>query len=236
MRSILAIDTATDACSVALCSDGEVHQLYEVAPRRHNQLIFGMLAQLLPGGDLRARGVEAIAYSSGPGSFTGLRIGASAVQGLAFAHDLPCVPVSTLASQAQRALREGLVDDEARLFSAIDAAIGEIYYAEVEFVDGIAGLCDAPRVGKPAELDSGGTAALTGVGTGCRFVGQVPPPLAQRRLASQPDVLPCARDMLPASDRALERGESVAADRVLPLYVRDEVSWKKLSEQGKPAR
>ena len=97
MTGILAIDTATDACSVAAFVDGQIRELHEVIPRQHSQRLFGMLRELLPSGDLRSQGIGAIAYGCGPGSFTGLRIAASAVQGLAYANELPAVSISSLA-------------------------------------------------------------------------------------------------------------------------------------------
>ena len=108
MTSILAIDTSTDACSVALLSAGTVRVLQEHAPRRHNQLLLGMLRELLPGGP---GGLDAVAYGCGPGSFTGLRIAASAAQGICFAAQLPALPVSTLAAQVQSAIRLGLAGE-----------------------------------------------------------------------------------------------------------------------------
>ena len=129
MPGILAIETATEACSVALWRDGDLKQSHDVTPRQHSQRLFGMLRELLPDGQLRDHGVDVIAYGSGPGSFTGLRIAASAVQGLAFASSLPAVPVSTLACQAQTAQRLGLVQEGDCVFSALDARINEIYHA-----------------------------------------------------------------------------------------------------------
>ena len=105
MTGILAIETATDACSVAVFVDGEISERYAIAPRQHSQLLFDMLEELLPGGNLADSGIQAIAYGSGPGSFTGLRIAASAVQGLAYSCDLPAIAVSTLTVLAQSAWR-----------------------------------------------------------------------------------------------------------------------------------
>ena len=78
MTGILAIETATDACSVAVFLNGEYNERHVIAPRQHSQLFFSMLEDLLPGGNLVEYGIEVIAYGSGPGSFTGLRIAASA--------------------------------------------------------------------------------------------------------------------------------------------------------------
>ena len=113
MTGLLAIETATDACSVAVYLDGQVRERHAIAPRQHSKLLFAMLEELLPGGDLRAQGIDAIAYGCGPGSFTGLRIAASAVQGLAYSSNLPAIAVSTMAVLAQSALRLGEGDARA---------------------------------------------------------------------------------------------------------------------------
>ena len=104
MTGILAIETATDACSVAVFIDETLHERHQIAPQQHSQLLFGMLRELLPSGDLRAHGIDAIAYGCGPGSFTGLRIAASAVQGLAYANEMPAIAISSLACPQQRRL------------------------------------------------------------------------------------------------------------------------------------
>ena len=135
MTGILAIDTATDACSVAVYLDGEYRERYQVIPRQHSQRLFAMLGELLNPGDLREQGIDAIAYSEGPGSFTGLRIAASAVQGLAYASGLPAIGISTLALQAQTALRTGVADAAQNVLSLIDARINDAAPAAYQGLD-----------------------------------------------------------------------------------------------------
>lgn len=234
MTGLLAIDTATDACSVALYRDGEVEQRHELAPRRHNQLLFTMLRDLLPAGDLRKQGVEAIAYGCGPGSFTGLRIAASAVQGLAYASDLPTVPVSTLACQAQSALRESLVNGDDTVLSLIDARINEVYWALFRFENGLARAITEPAACKPTDLpDMPGAGQLQVVGSGGSFADQFPAVVIDRVTAVHDQLSPQARDMVPLALAELAAGGGQPALQVQPVYVRDEISWKKVSEQGK---
>jgi tRNA threonylcarbamoyladenosine biosynthesis protein TsaB len=236
MPNILAIDTATDACSVALCIDGEYRERYEVIPRQHSQRLFGMLEELLPDGRLRAHGIDAIAYSCGPGSFTGLRIGASAVQGLAYASGLPAVAVSTLALQAQTALRLQAVTADCTVLSMLDARINEVYYAVCQFEQGLAEVregpvaCPAPRV----EVDST-YGELHAVGSGCLLGDQLPPGLRVRLLSTAPHLLPAARDLVPLALAALQRGEQQRGQQVQTVYVRNVIIWKKLAEQGPAA-
>src|SRR5690606_29592 len=106
MTTILALDTATEACSVALLHEGRVLSHYEVAPRLHAQRLLPMVHDLLGEAGLALCARDAIAFGRGPGAFTGVRIAIGVVQGLAFALDRPVLPVSNLAVLAQRALRE----------------------------------------------------------------------------------------------------------------------------------
>ena len=233
MTGVLAIDTATDACSVAVCVDGEYRERHEVIPRQHNQRLFGMLRELLPSGDLRAHGIQAIAYGCGPGSFTGLRIAASAVQGLAYANELPAVAISSLAGQAQTALRTGLVDVGTTVLSILDARINEVYGAVYAFDRGLAVLQQGPWACAPADIPEIMAESLSVVGNGCHFVSDFPVALRQRLAGDAIELLPSARDLIPLALEKLRRGETQVAQQVQPVYVREEISWKKLSEQGK---
>lgn len=236
MTGILAIETATEACSVALYLDGEVTERHELAPRQHNQRLFGMLEELLPGGDLRQGGIDAIAYGCGPGSFTGLRICASAVQGLAYTSELPAVAISTLACQAQTALRAGHVDEDSTVLSVLDARINEIYYAMYTYSGGLPVLQAGPRACAPGIIESFGECnQLHLVGSGARFMQQFPAHVRQNIDLVLPAVLPSARDLLPLALASLQLGHTQSPRQVQPVYVRDEISWKKLAQQGKPA-
>ncbi len=236
MTGILAIETATEVCSVALYLDGDIAERHELAPREHSRRLFRMLEELLPGGDLRRAGVDAIAYGCGPGSFTGLRICASAVQGLAFTSELPAIPISTLACQAQTALRKGVVVEDATLLSMLDARINEVYYAVYRFEVGLPVLHTGPIAGAPGSIKPfGDIAKLQVVGSGARFIEQFPPIVRAQLDSVSPDLLPAARDLLPLALASLARGQTQSPREVQPVYVRDEISWKKLAEQGKSA-
>tara|TARA_R110001592_G_scaffold337300_1_gene623795 strand:+ start:425010 stop:425720 length:711 start_codon:yes stop_codon:yes gene_type:complete len=234
MTGILAIDTATDACSVAVHAAGETREIYEIIPREHSRRLFGMLQSLLPDGRLRDHGIDAIAYSCGPGSFTGLRICASAVQGLAYTNELPAIAVSTLALQAQTALRLGNVAPGDTVLSTIDARINEVYYALFRFDEGIAVMLQGPQACAPEEVNvAADRLHVQAVGSGCRFLDKFPQQLRSRLQAVHPELLPAAQDLVPLALAAYARGEVQQPQQVQPLYVRDEISWKKLAEQGK---
>lgn len=233
MTGILAIETSTDACSVAVAVEGEIRERYEYAPQQHNKLLFSMLRELLPDGDLRSHGIDAIAYGCGPGSFTGLRIAASAVQGLAYTSGLPVVGVSTLAAIAQTALRHGVVGEDATLLCSLDARINEVYSALYDFREGLAVLRKGPRVCAPEDLNYAYSGPLCGVGSGLRFIDSFPTQFATRIESQNSEILAAAQDLIPLAIDMLQRGETQTAGQAQPVYVRDEISWKKLAEQGK---
>lgn len=234
MPTLLAIDASTEACSAALYRDGEVEARWEHAPRRHNQRLLAMLADLLPGGP-RAGGVDAVAWACGPGSFTGLRIAASAVQGICFALDCPALPVSTLAGQVQTALRQGLLVEGQTVFSCLDAQIGELYWATYRAQEGLAVPLTEAAVCRPEALQVPGDVPPVAIGSGLAYLERLPAALQAGFVERHAALLPDARDLLPLALADWEAGRLQVAEAVCPVYVRDEISWKKLSEQGPAA-
>lgn len=235
MSGILAIETATEACSVALLVDGVVVQRHEIAPRQHSQLLFSLLADLFPNGDLKASGVTAIAYGSGPGSFTGLRIAASAAQGLSFSTGLPAIAVSTLAIMAQTALRLGETSITDSVLCTLDARINEVYSAVYTYEGGIAVLQEGPWALPPKAHKLDGDGVIKAVGSGCEFLAQFPDAVRNRLVSHCCDLLPQAQDLAVLGIAALRRGDTQTATEIAPVYVRDKISWKKIAEQG-PAK
>ncbi|MGB5065729.1 MAG: tRNA (adenosine(37)-N6)-threonylcarbamoyltransferase complex dimerization subunit type 1 TsaB, partial [Candidatus Competibacter sp.] len=144
---LLALDTATDACSAAVWVDGVVHERYELAPRRHAALILPMIEAVLAEAGLRPAQLDAVAFGRGPGAFTGVRIAVGIAQGIAFAADLPVVPVSTLAALA---LGVGRETGHARLAVALDARMSEVYWGTYVVTADDAELLGEERVCAPA--------------------------------------------------------------------------------------
>lgn len=233
MTGLLAIETATDACSVAVYLDGQLRERHTIAPRQHSKLLYAQLEELLPGGKLREQGVEAIAYGCGPGSFTGLRIAASAVQGLAYSSNLRAIAVPTLAVLAQSALHQGEVEAGDAVLCVLDARVNEVYGAVYAFEEHLAVLREGPWVCAPSEMSPDEPGLLRAVGSGCSFLGQFPQALRTRIHSNNPELLPFARDIIPLALAKYARGEFQSPRQVQPVYVRDEITWKKLAEQGK---
>ena len=164
---LLAIDTSTEACSAAVLIDGEIRERYRLAPREHTHLILPMIDELLRESDLKVGGLDAVAFGRGPGAFTGLRIAAGVVQGIAFGADLPVVPVSSLAALAQGGYRE---TGACRVLAAIDARIQEVYWAACEFDDaGQLQMIGDEVVCSPEQVPIPGGDDWHGVGSGWVF-------------------------------------------------------------------
>lgn len=231
---VLALETSTDACSIAVALATGVSRRHSIAPRQHSQRLFQLLDELLPDGDLRTHGIEVVAFGAGPGSFTGLRIAASAAQGLAFSSGLPVVPVSSLSLLAQGALRTGAVSESDTALCVVDARLNEVYAAAYRFEAGLAELCQGPWACAPDALVLQGDMPFLALGNGCEFLRECSGALRERIVASYPDLLPDAQDIIPLARQLLLAGHGQPPAAAAPEYVRDEINWKKLSEQGRP--
>jgi tRNA threonylcarbamoyladenosine biosynthesis protein TsaB len=223
---LLAIETATEACSAALLIEGSILNRFELAPRRHAELILLMCESLLAEAGLALAQLDAIAFGRGPGSFTGVRIAAGVAQGLAYALDLPVVPVSTLAALAQEMMTQA---DRSRVLAALDARMNEIYWAcYLRDESGYARLAGTEQVGRPALISLPATSGWTGVGSGWAAYGDV---LAQRLGSAlqgyEGERLPQARYVAQLGEVAYRAGLTVPAEQAQPVYLRDEVAQKR---------
>ena len=224
---LLAFETATEACSVALWLDGEVLERFELAPRRHAELALPWADELLARAGVARGDLDAIAIGRGPGAFTGVRLAVAIGQGIAFALDRPMVAVSTLAALAMQA-------PGPRVLASIDARMGEVYAAAFER-QGDALLALAPeRVLAPGEVALPGDGNdWVGVGTGFGAVeGALASSLGARFARIDAQALPHAADVARLAAGAFARGEGLAPERVEPAYLRDNVALT-LVEQEK---
>ncbi|ADO48240.1 tRNA (adenosine(37)-N6)-threonylcarbamoyltransferase complex dimerization subunit type 1 TsaB [[Enterobacter] lignolyticus] len=225
---ILAIDTATEACSAALWNDGSTSAHFELCPREHTQRILPLVQDILNESGVMLTELNALAFGRGPGSFTGVRIGIGIAQGLALGAGLPMIGVSTLMTMAQGAWRK---TGATRVLAAIDARMGEVYWAEYVRDEQGVWLGEASEAVLKPEAVAERLTQLTGewamVGTGWKAW----PEMAQSAAATLVDgevLLPAAEDMLPIAVHLLAEGKTVAVEHAEPVYLRNEVAWKKL--------
>lgn len=223
---LLAIETSTEACSVALYVDGEVISRHELAPRRHTQLVLPWADELMVQAGLRKSQLDAIAVGRGPGAFTGVRLAIAIVQGLALALDRPVLPVSTLAVLA--AGGQGT-----RVLAAIDARMGEVYLGEFTRSSDGRVLAAGPEViVAPGQAARPGQ-AVYGVGTGFSAeAAALVTRLGGTLQGFDASALPHAADLARLAADAFARGEAIAPDQLEPAYLRDKVALT-LVEQGK---
>lgn len=236
--TILAIDTATENCSVALRRGSQVWQRQALSPREHSQRVLGFITEVLAEAKLNKTDITGIVASIGPGSFTGVRIGVSVAQGLAFSLQVPVVGVSTLAALAQRALREL---GATRVVAAIDARMKEVYLAQYELDNGQLKCVVEPRVGPPDHhwlaQQLVGAEGLVAVGTGSIEYASAFSAFAtvheQLALPQAEDFLTLGWAQLQQRQQGAELAGELSANELEPLYVRNEVTWQKITPQVK---
>jgi len=227
--NILAIDTATEACSAALLVDGQVTAIYQLAPREHSSLILKMIEQLLSQAKLPIKQLDAIAFGQGPGSFMGLRIAAGVVQGIAFAHDIPVIPVSTLKAIAQRACEQ---TGCGQVLTAIDARMDEVYWASYRLeqghwqLDGQECVISPDKIQLPQMLpEDDGT--WVGAGTGWGSYKDRLLSAANSKLPTiLTDCLPSAEVIVKLAAEEYSAGNMVKAAEAIPVYLRNNVAKK----------
>ncbi len=224
IHKILAIDTVTEGCSAALLVGEAVYGRFEVTPRGHTQHILPMVDQLLVEHSCKLGELDAIAFNRGPGSFTGLRITAGVVQGLAYGADVPVIPVSSLAALAYARY---MTDGEQQILAAIDARMGEVYWGGYHIVDDLPVLQGEERVIPPQQLECvEGT--WVGVGSGWKTYQE---PL-QHQFGGQltsvdGEALPSAETVVRLALPELEQGRVLSAVEAQPLYLRNQVVHQK---------
>lgn len=219
---LLALETATEACSVALYIDGSVLARFRHAPRLQTELLLPMIEELLAESGISLGELDVLAYSRGPGAFTGVRIAAAAVQALAFAKDIPVLAVSSLQTLAQGVHR---VHGANSVLAVFDARMDEIYAGAYELQGELMQALDVEHLCAPGKLPEKLCAEFFVAGNGlvheavlreqCTFTGM------------DAAFFPSAEDVVPLALDLYAREGAQAAELALPVYLRDEV-WKKL--------
>lgn len=233
---LLAVDTATENCSVALCVGDDVIARCESVPREHTTRILPLVDSVLAEAGLGLRELDGLAFGRGPGSFTGVRIGIGIAQGLAFGADIPLLGISTLAAMAEQVYRK---EQGTQVLSAIDARMSEIYiggYVRQENGDWTALIeemvISPERFMMPESTNQNWYTGGTGWEAYPDLINRLALDSPLARLKQTKVLYPEAQDMLLLAKHAYQRGEQVAPENASPVYLRDTVTWKKLPGRG----
>ena len=210
MTTILAFDTATNACTVALLHQGIAYERFDIAPQQHTALLLPMIAELLAAQNLSRADIDVIAFGRGPGSFMGTRLATGIAHGLGYALDKPLVPVSTLQIIAQTAYDMHGVE---HVVAAWDARMGEMYWGIYQLQDGIMRSVVPDALSAPAELlDLPKEAALVGNAWSVYGID-----------SAYSDCYPRASALLTIANHEAGLGRLQSAFSVEPIYIRDKV-------------
>lgn len=236
--ALLALDTSTDACSVAVLCEGEVTGRFVVEPRSHARLCLPMVDECLVSAGLSRQHLEAIAFGRGPGSFTGVRIATALAQGLGYALQIPVVPVSTLAAMAYQ-FGQTLLTSESAIPSQfvvplLDARMNEIYTAcyQLSTVAGqlLVSEVHQEQVIAPEKLFSP-SPPFSLVGSGLVYFDRLPNDCHLASVTKE-DVFPHASAIARLGAILYRKGQWIDAIDAEPTYLRNEVSWKKMATKN----
>ena len=219
--NILALDSTTEACSVALLSGQSVIEKFDIIGRGHAEHLLPMMNSLLQENKTSLAEIDLFAYGAGPGSFTGIRIGAAMMQGLALARDRQLAAVSSLAALACR--HHGLV------LSVIDARMEQVYHAMYQVDDaGYPEQVTAAAVSSPGSVMLPGKAKITVVGTGWdRYKDEfMQMASAERIITGRESQYPHAADIAMLAKYQMESDTVGDPADALPYYIRDKVAIK----------
>ncbi len=225
---MLAVETSTEACSAALYVDGEVLERFEIALREHTKLILPMIDGLMAEAELKPQQLDALAFSRGPGSFTGVRIATGVIHGIAMGTDLPVVPVSTLAAIAHNYLKSASSDCA---FTAMDARMGEIFWGVYQKNSQTGVELIGEEAVMPAEQVIFPQCQGVGIGSGWGiYQQQLRERLGDQVLSVEVDHLPRASAIVELGVIGFQQGQAVTVENAMPVYLRDKVA-KKESER-----
>lgn len=213
---LLAIETSTEHCSVALLQDGEMLSHSELAGQRHSEILLGMIDRLLAEGACGKQALDGIAFGAGPGSFTGVRIAASVAQGLAFGLEKPVLPVCTLEALAEASGFE-------RIACALDARLDEVYFAAYERRAECWHAIIEPCLSAIGALELPAGDGWAGVGSGFGILdGELGRHLALAH--THPERFPQAGAVATLGARKLALGGGLDAAQAQPIYLRNKVA------------
>lgn len=218
---LLAVETSTERCSVALLLGDKIVVNETLAGQRHSELLLGMVEELLQAHHIKVRDIDAFAFGAGPGSFTGLRIACGVVQGMAFGTHKKVVGISSLLALADAAAKTSGAN---RVIAALDARMGETYFGAFEIIDGFWQTLIEPCVVDHKSLphvDGGGWCA---VGSGFDAHGYLADQYRTQLGHVLTGQLPSAREIARLAAMEFAAGRAIDPELAAPLYVRNKVA------------
>jgi len=226
--NLLAIDTSADFCSVAASRGGDCFFRHERAGQRHAEMILAEVQSVLAEAGLALGDIDGIAFGSGPGSFTGLRVACGVTQGLALARGIGVVGVSTLLALADESAQERVAKSAAsRVIACIDAHMGEVYHAAYRRAGDGWEEVSAPGVYRPEAVPVASGSDWTGCGDGfATYRERLVARLGDGVSAIRPEATPSARAVLKLAIPRFAAGEAKDAATAVPVYLRDKVALK----------
>ncbi|MEE9447779.1 MAG: tRNA (adenosine(37)-N6)-threonylcarbamoyltransferase complex dimerization subunit type 1 TsaB [Arenicellales bacterium] len=218
---VLAIDTVTEMCSVALSIEGEMIVREVLAPNQHSNIVLEMVDSVMDEAGAALNSLDLIINDTGPGSFTGIRIGMGVSQGLAYGADIPMLGVDALSTLAHQAEGDGLGEDSDEVLVAMDARMGQVYWAYFTRINGKLCLNGDLHLTKPDEIKLN-SERLLGIGSGMDVYAKV--------IFEQCMLNKIIKQQFPLAQNALKLGlalpesDWVAAGDLLPVYLRNDVA------------
>jgi tRNA threonylcarbamoyladenosine biosynthesis protein TsaB len=224
---LLALDCSTDLCSVALFIDSAIIQQQQLHVRQHNKTILTLIKNVLAEGEISLNQLDALAFCCGPGSFTGIRLAASIVQGFALATDLPVIPVSTLITLAQGAYRQFAAE---YVLTCLDARMQEVYWAACGLSDqGVMKFLTPEQLILPAQINLSLQYPWSGVGDGWLvYADELHTALKGFSVQIKLNCYPEARDAVVLACNEYLLGNLHPAESALPVYLRT-MKYKKVT-------
>jgi len=217
---LLAIETSTEYCSVALWQDGIVSERCELVGQKHSEVLMEMLDALLQEAGIKVKQVDGIAFGKGPGSFTGVRIACGVTQGLALGADVEVVGVCTMEALAEASGKD-------KVIAALDARMSELYLAAYEKRDGEWSVVIAPCLCKAEDAPAFIGEGWFGIGSGFAVSGvALQACYGDQLIGVDEKAVPQASAVARIAAREFAKGNAVDAALALPLYLRDKVALK----------
>jgi len=220
--NILAIETATSSCSVALISDDQIYTRNQIGNNIHSNVLLDMVSEVIAEAGILTSQIQAVAVGQGPGSFTGLRIGIGVAQGIAYGANVPMIGVSSLDALANQASKEGNV------IAGIDARMGEVYWCEyLKTAESVQRIGDL-KVSSPSDIvshENSSNVQLLG-NAWAEYSEQLTQDLLNNAHVDESQFYPMASSLLALAQQAFQRNELISAIDFSPEYVRNDVAKK----------